>query len=444
MADACDAFRTNLAQRSPVFDKIFLKDFTPLDSPVIGRHETGTWETGTGDTHFFDTITVGQPNLQNRWQRVDASECGNACNPPTVFVGFGTRRDSYYPEQIDLQSQTFCLTQLEHSTEPAQQIAEWMRGAKKLPEMYMTDFIRVHAFDMATTVQIAGSAFATFTPDIVGPVTNITGQLTTVDLGAEANLPQSELTWPYLNYLTTQLQMNGYHEAPSGLPCGMFNLITDPRAWFRLTNGMDSMKDMMALTDFQQASPLYKIGCGVQKPFGNIAPTLDPRQIRFQHSGSGMLQRVDPYINQATTTGIEPVFNSAWLDATIGLSYLWHPMAIKIWTKSFTKINEKVPTVPSSFYGQWRFVNDNILMALQPDGTVCTLNNDNRRYFYWKTNMYSGFQYKYRKFLMPILHLIDGSGKCSTVNQPVCCDNPAYVEQNYSNDPTVCEAPDVG
>jgi hypothetical protein len=41
---------------------------------------------------------------------------------------------------------------------------------------------------------------------------------------------------------------------------------------------------------------------------------------------------------------------------------------------------------------------------------------------------------------MPILHLVDGSGKDSTVDAPVCGSAPAYVAQNYSDDPTVCEA----
>lgn len=430
-----------MASQVPVFDRKFLNDYTPLGNPFMGRHETGTWEVGTGDVHFFDTITVGQPNMQNRWQRVSAAECENACNPPRVFVGFGSRRDSYFPEQMKLNSQTFCLTQLEHNTRPGEQIAEWMRGAKKMPEMYYNDFLKVHAVDMQTTVQIASDDFRTFTPDITGPVTNITGQLTTIDLGAEANLPESQLTWPYLNYLTTILDLNGYHEAPSGLPCGMFNLITSPRDWFKLTNGMESMKDMMALGNFQAASPLYKVEtCGIQKPFGNIAPTLDSHQIRFQHMGNGMLNRVQPYLNQATTTGIEPVYNPAWVNATIGLSYIWHPAAIKLWTKSFTKMHPLVPSINNSMYGTWGFVNDNPIMLPQPDGTMCTAqNNDDHTLFYWKVNLYSAFQYKYRKFLMPILHQIDGSGKCATVNDPICCDNPAYVEQNYSDDPTVCE-----
>lgn len=441
MADSCAAWRTNLAQRTPVYDQVFLKDYKPMDSPVVGRHQTEAWEDGTGDTHFFDRITVGQPNLQNRWQRIDASECGNACNPPRVFIGMGTERSEYFKEQIDLQSQTFCLTQLRHSTQPQQQIAEWMRKIKKLPEMYNTDFLRVHAVDFAPAVQIAGDDFATFTPIRDGVGANVGGQLTTINLGGTGNLPQSELTWPYMNYLTTTLQLEGYHEAPSGLPDGMFNFITDPRVWFKMTNGMDSIKDMMALTDPAQASPLYKVGIGVQKPFGNLVPTLDKRPLRFQHLGSGILNRVDPYINEPATTGTKPVVNPAYVNARYGLSYIWHPMAIKIWTAAFKKLNEKVPSVNSALYGSWQFINpQGLLQAAQPDGTLCTLNNDKQLYFYWLVALEMGFQYMYPEFLMPIIHLIDGSGKSEMVNQPVCGDAPQYVAQDYSNNPVVCEA----
>ena len=42
---------------------------------------------------------------------------------------------------------------------------------------------------------------------------------------------------------------------------------------------------------------------------------------------------------------------------------------------------------------------------------------------------------------MPILHLVDGSGKDATVNDPVCGTAPQYVAQNYSDNPLVCSAP---
>lgn len=438
----CTTWRTALAAQTPVYDKVFLEDYTPMDSATIGRHQTSVWEMGSGDTHYFDTMTVGQPNLQDRWQRIDASDCSgsNPCQPPRSYVGMGSRRNSYYPEQKELRGPTFCLTQLEHSTRPEEQMQEWMKGIKQIPELYTEDFIRVHAFDLNTTVHIAqGSNLTTFTPVRSGVGQNLVGQLTTIDLAGTANLPTSRLTWPYLRRLTTALQLAGYHKAPSGLPDNMYNLITGESDWFGLTNGNDALKSMMALTDYKQASPLYKLGEGIQTPYGNIAPTIDGRQMRFQHVGNGVLNRVEPYINVPTTTGIEPRVNTAYLDAQFALSFIWHPMAIKVFTRDFKKIHDKVPSVNSSLYGQWSFINDNPLLTYQPDGTLCTLDNPQRNQFYWLCELYLGFQYMYPKFIIPILHQTDASGKCQIIADPVCCSAPQYVPQDYRDNPVVCE-----
>lgn len=444
MAITCSSIRANLAAQTPVYDEVFLQDWKPLDSPLLGRHQTEMWKLGTGDAHLSDRIEIGQPNLQERWQIIDATECGNACNPPRTQVGYGTTRGSHYMEQKRLQSQLFCMTQLRYNTRPSEQIGRIMQGLKKIPEMFTTDYLRVHAVDLAPTVQLCGSTYATFTPDITpaAPFPNISGQLTEIVLGT-AGFPTSQLTWPYLNYLTTLLGMEGYTEAGSGLPMGMYNLVTDPRAWFLLTNGNDSMKDMMALGDPAQASPLYKIGQGIQKPFGNIAPTLDRLPIRFMGSGSGAtttLTRVQEYYNVATTTGIRRVTNPAWVNARYQLSFLWHPKAIKLFTPDFKRINEMVPTVNSSLFGKWSFINpQGALIYNNTDGTTCTKNNDEQLWFYWLAALELGFQYMYPELMMPILHLVDGSGKDSTVDDPVCGAAPQYVAQNYSDNPTICE-----
>lgn len=441
MAISCSTFRAQLAAQTPVYDRIFLQDYKPLNSPVLGRHETAQWPVGTGDTHVFDKIEIGQPNLNSQWQRINATDCASAaCSPPIQMVDYGTTRNSYFKEQIQLRSQPFCLTQLMNTTNPQDQVGLIMKGLKKIPELFMTDWLQVHAFDFNTTVQIADNDFPTFTP-IRG--TNTGGQLTTLNLGNDNNLPQSQLTWPYLNYLTTILGLNGYHEAGSGLAEGMYNLITHSRTWFKLTNGMDSMKDMMALTDPQQASPLFKIGVGIQRPFGNIAPTLNEEQIRFQRVGAGLLERVYPYTNVATTTGIKREVNTAYVNARYALSFLWHPKAIKVWNPSFGKIHPLVPSVNSSFYGQWQFVNpQGALILYNSDGTTCTVDNGDQRYFYWLVNLEQGFQFMYPELIMPILHLIDGSGRGCMINDPVCGDAPQYVEQNYSDNPTQCVVAD--
>ena len=333
---------------------------------------------------------------------------------------------------------------MRYNTKPSEQISMIMKGLKQIPMMYTDDFLQVEAFKNAPTVQVCGSTYPTFTPDITPDATptNVSGQLTIINLGGTGNLPTSQLTWPYLQYLSYQLMMNGYTQAGSGLPANMYNLITDINAWYALTNGNDALKNMMALTDYKQSSPLYKIGEGVQVPYGNFAPTMTSFPIRFQHMGSSILNRVQPYINGAQTTGIGRANNPAYINARYQLSWIWHPKACKLRTPDFAKVNDLVPSVNTAMYGKWTFINNQgVLPYEQADGTQCSINNPDQTWFYWRCALELGFQYLYPEMIMPILHLVNGSGKDITVDSPVCGTAPQYVSQGgYSDAPNICTA----
>lgn len=439
--DSCNFLRTNLAAQTPVYDETFLEDFKPLDASFTGRHMTSTWKMGSGDTHLYDQITIGQPNLQVPWQTISATECNSPspCNVPATLVSFGTVRRQANMQQMRLNSQLWCLTQLRYNTRPSEQISMIMKGLKQIPMMYSDDFLQVEAFKNAPTVQICGSGFTTFTPDITPPVTNVNGQLTTILLGSTGALPTSQLTWAYLQYLGMQLNLQGYTQGGSGLPSNMYNLMTDITAWYNLTNGNDSLKNMMALADWKNSSPLYKIGEGIQVPYGNFAPTMVNTPIRFQHMGNGILNRVQPYTNIAGSTGTQRQYNPAWLNARYQLSWIWHPKAIRLMTPDFAKVNELVPSVNTAMYGKWTFINNQGNMPYtESDGTACTIDNTDQTWFYWRCALELGFKYEQPSWIMPILHLINGSGKDVTVDDPVCGSAPAYVAQTYTDNPTVC------
>lgn len=441
MADSTATFRTNFAAQTPVYDEAFLQDWKPLDSPYIGKTLTEVWKQGSGDTHTADRIEIGMPDLTTPWQTISASECGSSpCDPPKTYVGFGTTRTTHNMEQRQLNSQLFCMTQLRYNTRPSEQVGMIMKGLKKIPEMYTSDYLRVKAFAQAPTVQVCRSTPATFVPTAV----NTSNQLTLIDLGGSGNLPTSQLSFPYLNYITTTLGLNGYTDAGSGLASGMYNLITSDRAWYKLTNGADSMKDMMALQSPDEASPLFKIGQGIQKPFGNIAPSLDTRPMRFQlmtGGSGGLLNRVQEYINVTGSTGIKRQVNPAWVNARYELGFIWHPKAIKLFTPEFKKMHDKVPTVNSAMFGEWQFVNNQgALPYTTPDGTPVTKDNALQNWFYWICRLELGFQYMYPELMTPILYLVDGSGLNSIVADPVCGSAPAYVAQTYSDNPTFCVA----
>lgn len=439
MAFNCNAVRTNLARQTPVYDENFLQDFISKQmfksQPFMGRHMTATWEDGK-DELFFDKVHVQQPNFTKPWQRISSSECGNACEPPRTLVGYGTTRDSVFMSQKDLQSQPFCLQQLRGIPHVDKQIAEIYSLLRMMPMGFIGDFLRTRFTSYHDTLQIAGSSFNTFAITSA----NTSENLTTINLGSTNNLPTSELTLPIMEYYGQQMTMNGYDQE-SGLPPGVQNLVTHQRTWQKLTAQNPELRSQIRPQTLADLSPLYKLGQGVSAdPWGFLAPTFDTQQLRFQTNGSGLLQRVFPYLNTSATTGDKPAINPAWLNARYAISYIIHPKAATLYTPKPKKIAESVPSVNTSMFGQWSFINPQGLIQWEnPDGTTCTKNNDHQFWFYWLCHLEAGFKYEQRSLVMPILHLIDGSGKDCVVNQPVCGSVPQYSAQDYNSNPDMCE-----
>ena len=441
-AVTCDLLRSNFSRQTPVFDSVFLNDYISelVNEPFIGRHQTATWEDGAA-SRFFDKIHVQQPDFVTPWGRRGTTGSGGSvtsgadcttglCNPPRTLVGYGTTRDSYFMENRVLQSQPFCLDDLRNIPHVGKQVAEIYKVLRKMPMAFVGDYLRTHYFSYADTVQIAGSAFTTFTPSS----SNTIPELTTVKLASAGALPTSELTWPILTYYQQLLGMKGY-DTNSGLAAGMRNLLTHSRTWWKLVGGNPEIRSQLHTVGVKDLSPLYKIGVGINAdPFGPIAPTFDEHQVRFQHAGSGLLQRVLPYLNTPATTGEKPILNPAWFNARYALSYILHPKAATLFTPAPKKIHEMVPSVNSAMWGNWDFINNKgIIQWTRPDGNICQQNNDLQWWFYWLCYLEVGFKYDQRDLVLPILHLVDGSGKDCVVDHPVCGDSPTYVTQDYSS-----------
>lgn len=437
MAFSCDAIRTNLARQTPVYDEKFLEDYISImvNEPFMGRHQTRTWEDGK-DELFFDKVHVQQPDYLTPWQRINSEECGNACEPPRTLVGFGTTRDSAFMQQKDLQSQPWCLQQMRGIPHIGQQITEIYKILRMMPTAFMGDFLRTRFTSYHDTLQIAGSSFTEFAITTA----NTDENLTTINLGSTANLPTSQLTLPILEYYSQLLGMRGYDQ-DSGLPAGMRNLVTHSRTYQQLVGTNPELRSQIYPQAIQDLSPLYKMGKGLNAdPFGFLAPTFDEKQLRFQTAGNGLLQRVLPYLNTASTTGGKPIVNPAWFNARYAISYLLHPKAAVLYTPAPKKIHEQVPSVNTSMFGKWTFINPQGLIQWQnPDGTTCTKNNDHQFWFYWLAHLEAGFRYDQRDLVMPILHLIDGSGASCVVNSPVCGDAPQYSEQSLDSILAFCE-----
>jgi len=434
MAVSCDTLRSNFARQTPVFDEAFLQDYISdmVNEPFVGRHMNETWEDGAA-SRTFDKIHVQQPDYLKPWARRgvgNGSDCAApVCAPPRTLVGYGTTRDTYFTEQKLLQSQPFCLDELRQIPKVGKQIEQIYRILRQMPLAFTGEYLRTHFFSYHDTIQIAGSAFSTFSTTTA----NTDPNLTTVKLASAGALPTSELTWPILQYYGQLLGMRGYDQN-SGLAKGMRNLVTHSRTYFKLVGQNPEIKPQLHLVGVKDVSPLYQIGTGVNAdPFGNFAPTFDEKQVRWQHVGSGLLNRVLPYLNTPATTGEKPIVNTAWFNARYGLSYILHPKAAALVTPKPKKISDAVPSVNSAMWGKWSFKNpDGLISWENSDGTTCTKNNDLLWWFYWLCYLEVGFKYEQRDLVMPIIHLIDGSGKDCVVDSPVCGDAPQYVAQDYN------------
>lgn len=438
MAISCQLLSTTLARQTPVYDKEFLKDFISdmPGAPFVGRHQTETWEDGA-EVRFFDKVHVGQPDYTVQWnKRVSGpggnNECANTM-PGSQFISGGTTRDSYFTENKLLKSQLWSLDQLRGVPNLAGQIREMYRNIRRIPMGFTADFLRTRFLSYNDTLYICGSAFT----EMPLTTSNMDVNANTINIGG--SYPTSDLTLTYLNYYQQSLGMKGY-DIESGMAKGMRSMVTHQRTYQRLVGLNPEVKSQLHLVGVKDVSPLYQIGVGVNAdPFGSFAPTFDDHQLRYQDAGNGLLTRVLPYTNVAASTGLKPKINPAYLNARYGITYILHPKAAVLFTPKPKKVHEMIPTVNSSMWGTWEYINDKVLFYLNQDGTTCQINNELQWFFYWLCYLELGFKYEQRPLVLPILHLIDGAGQACMVDQPICGTEPQYYQYSTSDNPPVCQ-----
>lgn len=434
MAISCQILNTTLARQTPVFDSEFLKDFISdmPGMPFVGRHMTETWEDGA-ETRVFDKVHVGQPNYTAPWNRRRGGDCANTY-PPRQFISGGTTRDEYFMENKTLASQMWNLDQLRTIPNLAGQIREMYRNIRRIPMGFTADYLRTRFLSYNDTLYICGSSFL----EVPITTSNMDQNATTINLGTTAALPTSDLTLTYLNFYQQSLAMKGY-DIDSGMANGMVNIVTHQRSYQRLVGQNPEVKSQLHLVGVKDVSPLYKMGSGINAdPFGAFAPTFDTHQLRYQTNGNGLLERVLPYTNVAATTGLKPQIDPAYLNARYGITYMLHPKAATLFTPKPKKVHEMIPTVNSSMWGTWEYINDRVLAYQNQDNTICTVPNDLQWLFYWLCYLELGFQYQQRPLVVPILHLIDGAGQACMVDNPICGAAPQYFQYPTNDNPPVC------
>lgn len=416
--DACTAFNSWLFQRSPQwFPKEMAKDRFPQAAGYLNLWPQEKFPNFLGTELNWNTIHVTRPNDNGCWEAMDATACMQAiCDPERVYTGWGVTNAVFGKYHRDYQTPVFCFDQLRHITDAKMQLAAIVDGHKQMSKGIMSDFLRLLALRQSDVIHIAGSDNTTV--DVTAGM--FLANCTKIDLGSAANLPTSELTLDYLDNHVDDLQFNGYF-ANEFMPTGLYQIMSDTTTWRRLANKNPNLYSMYTGADFAKGGKLYAFG--VMPNVGQWAMKVDDEPMRFNHLGNGVLQRIWPFDNVATTVGKMPQFSQGYKNAHYQLYHVYNRAAREVYVGDVSPVGSGMEfNLARDMMGRWQWKYPDFFKARDPNtGEICEYNNDKKNKGYWLAEFEAGMRTIYPKIEMWILALREPT---PIFNQKLCRDLP--------------------
>jgi hypothetical protein len=124
---------------------------------------------------------------------------------------------------------------------------------------------------------------------------------------------------------------------------------------------------------------------------GNFMLTIVPYPPRFYHTGSGNMQRVWPFQNQAATIGLTPVLDPQYENAPYQISVIPHRLAREIYVGEIPSVHSQFKFGSRDLWGKWTWINDAYLSAYDPNtGAACNMENPVRNKGYFLADFEAG------------------------------------------------------
>jgi len=413
MAIDCGKLSNFLFRRTPDWDKELARDRFPYDYTYNGLYQTAVFESFTGDTHTWDRIHVAMDNDDGCWDVMNAGAFtdGNClqtdmCNPTRLEIGWGTERNNYGKFHRDYKTKPLCMDQIRHVEEARAQLAAIVDGLKALPDQIVSGFIRLLAVRQADFIHSCGASFVktTVSPSI------FTNNCTRINLGSSNNLPTSKLTMQYLNHFAPTLMYKGYFNkrflagGDSMQPAGKFQLMTDIQTQQELTNANPALSNMYQAADFAKGGKFFAYG--VMGGCGDWLFKVDTTPLRFIALANGVLNRVWPYINVPSTTGIKPQFDPLYENAPYQISHVYSRAARVVYTGDITRVHPDMPFLNRNLMGKWTWKQPDAFLYTDPaTNQQCTFYNDKKNRGYFLGEYELGMKTIYPEIEMEVLHL---------------------------------------
>lgn len=427
---ACNEFTDFLSRQSEHLWRRVIRDWRPVDSAYAGHYQVQPYPQYWGTSGTFDRVHVAFPNLATPWGTVTAESCsGTPCDPDAIEIGMGVTTSNFYKKKIRAKTQLFCFEQIRSADHAKEQFNITIAGLRKTSSWINSDHLRLETVLAATeiigtgtgTMNVCGAALASVTP---------AWDANFVQLNTGGVFPTSMLTMSYLQNFVEPLMFEGYFDESTeiGMMPGI-KLVTDMITSQQLVNEDPTLQNLYRFTDFQKGGSLYKYG--VTRGAGNFLFAPDPFPMRFQRTGN-VLQRVWPYLNQATTKGIRPVKNPAYQNAAFQISNIIHPAGITVLSDNPQPVNPEMPFMIRDYGGAWQWAMDN----LGADANGCVISN----YDHSKGLFYADFENAIKaerpELLCSILHLRDA--ECVTDQARCGSTYPDYADQDFDSANTPC------
>jgi hypothetical protein len=440
-AQQCMKFDNFLFRRTPDWDVKLAKDRFPYSYIYSDMYAQDKWPANSGTTQTFDHVHVTRPNDDGCWDKMNADAClTNACDPKRFYTGWGSTRNSYDIFHRDYQSPVFCYDQLRFVEEAMAQLNAIIEGHKKMPDLIISDFLRLQTQKSAQKLWICNGT----DPDKTVTITAATfADCTKIDLGSAANLPTSKITMNYLDNHIEDLGYNGYQDMQY-TPEALYRMTADQQTVRDLANQNPALAAMYHGADFAKGGKFFEYG--VMNRVGNWLFKRDPEPARYEHIGNGVLHRIWPYQNIAATVGKKPVFDSAYKKAPYQAFHVYNRAARNIYVGDTRPVNSEMKFLSRSMMGKWSWKSPDFFQAADPNsGDVCNYQNDKKNKGYFLGEYEFGVKTIYPEIEMWILAQREPQG---VVADPICASanltNYSYQQLSPYNYFCGFGAPDTG
>lgn len=333
-----------ITQNSVRFERSFPDTFTAADGDPT-TNTSDPWGISGNNSNFA----------------LSAGGNGAGCLPSVNTVAFGESTFAITPKHLGINTQTFCIRDIQTGF----MFADWMRKVSRALE-YIPQWVWARRFtaDYVRVVSLANQGHL---------ITLIVGSQpafgTTYSTSVGGRLRQG-----ILDYFYTFLMREGASQ-PSGMDeatgAPVFTLITSAETSMDIIRSDPQLREdtRFAYMGKGEMTPLVPGVPFKKRNYGGFIHEIDPYPRRFSIVGGNLIE-INPFVSVATDTGNAWELNGAYLTAPFEESIIWHE---GVYRDQPVNTAENIPDgwnfTPRSWMGT--FTPRNIPDAVcNPDGTM--------------------------------------------------------------------------